>query len=182
MRKQTVAFDVDGVLCDFTSGFTALAAELGVVKEGWSGYEQPEWNFKFNVDKVWKVVDAKPRFWYDLDTLTTKHERELMHRMTSDVNIVYVTARKDPAHAQTYKWLDKFGFPEGAVFFAADKLPLYQSMRGGLRWAIDDKPSTIEAMHAAGLPAITRHWPYNAGAPGLHVPNIGELMKAWEDD
>ena len=182
MRKQTVAFDIDGVLADFTSGFTALAAELGAVKEGWTGYEQPTFGFKFNVDKVWDAVNDKSRFWYDLDTLTTKAERELMHRMTADVNIVYVTARKQPAHAQTYMWLDRFGFPEGAVFFTDDKLPLYQSMSGGLRWAIDDKPETIEALHAAGLPIIVRHWPYNAESPGLHVPHIGHLMTAWADE
>lgn len=182
MRKQTVAFDIDGVLADFTLGFTSLAAEIGVVKEPWTGYEQPTFNFKFHVAPVWNAVDMKPRFWLDLQPLVTKHERELMNRMAEDVNIVYVTARKASAWEQTHKWLEKYGFPEGPVFFTDDKVPLYLSMGTGLRWAIDDKPDTLRAMYLVGLPSIIRHWPYNSAAPGTRVFSVSEVLRAWEDE
>lgn len=161
MRKQgVVAFDIDGVLTDFTLGFTRMAALLGLVKHEWSTDQQKTWDFDFHVDLVWAAVDANPRFWFDLDPLVTVGEIGLMNDMAEKASVIYVTGRHGTAEKQTTAWLERYGLPEGPVFFDADKEALYRSLGKQLVAAIDDRP-VICALWGKGLPVYTRVAPYN---------------------
>lgn len=178
-RKQgVVAYDIDGVLADFTSGFTQRAFVLGIVPHPWDGYSQRTWSFKFHVDPVWASVDQDPRFWSDLDPLVTKKEVEMMNEMAESRQVIYATHRRG-AEKQTMLWLERYGFPEGPVFFDCDKRALYTSLGSQLIAAIDDRPETC-ALADQGIPMVTRDWPYNRGTLHKRVVTVDQFIRSCE--
>ena len=176
MRKRgVVAFDIDGVLANFTLGFTRMAALLGLVEAEWSNNQQKTWDFPFHVDPVWRAVDENPRFWLDLEPLAGAHDRMMMNDLAERVQIIYATHRHGSAEQQTVKWLERYGFPDGPVFLNSDKGALYKSLGDQLLAAIDDKPETCN-LRANGLPMFVRDALYNKDAHAPRVFSVGGFV------
>lgn len=182
--KPVVVFDLDGVLADFTKGFTDLAAEMGVVKKGWRTESQPEWHFNFYVDKVWAEVDKQPDFWERLEPLVTLEDLSALESLEKVAHIVYMTARSGPENVgeQTKRWIKACGLPSGPVFVgAANKVALLSTLKHQLAGVIDDKPEFLAEMHAEGYPVVARRWQYNQHLVGVpYVTSITEFVDGLE--
>lgn len=178
-----VVFDIDGVLADFTYGFTALhegrARSQGTARQ---------WQFEGRVDPTWDLIDRSRHFWYELPVLATRQEREEMWALRRRAEIVYLTRRSDKLGndtlGQTRNWLTENGFPHGNLILAADKTPILKGYGDNLVGIIDDKPDLLVEMLKARLPAYIRDWEYNrwTGVADLHlmagprVSSVGEFV------
>ena len=180
MSKPLIVFDIDGVLADFTGGFTTHL-ELAPRHQG----TQKTWDFaapQRSVNKVWKAVDASRSFWYNLPSLLTREEvlevRE--HVDALGAHALYLTGREDRGNGtlrQTREWLDAFDFPMGKVVInARDKRGIIESMGQRVLGIIDDKPSTVEDLHAHGYPVYVRDWQYNRDL-GFDVPRVSTVAE-----
>lgn len=131
--KQTVSFDVDGVLADFTRGFTRIAHDLFGTPVGDHSY-QPTWMFeefpalgltKPMVKEVWDVIKVNPVFWMDLDPLNVS----IMRRIDKIDNAVYITNRPGiDTRWQTETFLRRWGVRDARVYVAADKPPMMREL------------------------------------------------------
>lgn len=95
-----LGIDLDGVLCDFTAGFYAVAEKLypGRIPKD---HIQRCWNFSDTgltpgeVDSVWRAVMHTSNFWlnlppYEDNVAALAH---LMNTRWTDIEIVYLTSR-----------------------------------------------------------------------------------------
>jgi hypothetical protein len=155
--QQTVSFDVDGVLADFTRGFTRIAHELFGTPVGDHSY-QPTWMFeefpalgltKPMVKEVWDVIKTHSHFWAKLDPLNVS----VMNLINKIDNAVYITNRPG-IHTgwQTVMFLRKWGVNAfGRVYVAADKPSMMRKLNVVAH--IDDWEVNVKATRAA-LPHV----------------------------
>lgn len=83
-----------------------------------------------------------------------------------------VTARPDVPHvvADTKAWLARHGMPYDTLTFSEDKTAFLRFVRSTVTYAVDDKPSNVHAMRAAGVRAVLFAQPHNLKQrDGLHV-------------
>lgn len=181
--KPSVVFDLDGVLADFVPAFTRVAVEVGQADEVTTGDDHPNWNFPFHVDPVWEQVDRMYAFWENLAPLTTEEDMEYIHALAEEAHILYVTGRRGDLAStanQTHRWLKDNDFPSGPVFFAppkSDKVEIILPNAEQLIGVLDDKPSVLEVLGAAGVPVVARDWPYNRHVSVPRVPSVAEFVK-----
>lgn len=181
-HRPTAVFDIDGVLADFCTNFTALAVELGLTDKIVSNGDQDEWSFDFHVDPVWAKVDGSHYFWESLPLLTTDDDLDAMHALAQEAHIMYVTGRAgniESTARQTHRWLQDNDYPEGPVFFVPPKtekegviLPNKYQIIGML----EDKPSILSYLASEGVPVVARDWPYNRSVSVPRVSSVAEFV------
>lgn len=175
-----VGFDIDGVLADFTHGFTRKAQLLGLMKEPHSNGAQQTWEFpmsKRDVNKVWRSIDANSfDFWNGLETLVTPGELRSLAFFPHE--IVHVSNRKDRAHvrAASELWLARKLIP-GFLHLTDDKARTVDDL--GIDYMIEDNPDNIRAMFAAGINVYVRDWPYNRDLDPA-IPRVGSVAEYLE--
>lgn len=185
--KPVVAFDIDGVLADFTYGFTRLhegkARSQGTARQ---------WQFRGHVDKTWARIDEDRFFWRNLPALFTHQERDEILNLTKRADLLFVTGRSDPkgngAFEQTRKWLQQYSLP-GTLILGVDKVGLLSGLGDQLVGVIEDKPDLLVQMAEAHLPTYIRDWEYNRHSVPLRpadyhyahrVSSVGEFVYLME--
>jgi 5' nucleotidase, deoxy (Pyrimidine), cytosolic type C protein (NT5C) len=129
VNKGNISFDVDGVLANFTRGFTRIGNQLYGTPVATHGI-QKTWNFEdfapLKLDKekckgIWDVLLKDVGFWADLDPLNPS----VMPTIGSIANRVFISNRAgvDP-QTQTEAFLERWGIWAPKVFIAADKVPI----------------------------------------------------------
>ena len=131
--KQHISFDLDGVLANFTRGFTRIAHRLFGTPVG-DGQSQESWYFEdypqlgltkehcdFKNGPIWNEVRTSPRFWANLDPLNPS----VMMRIHSIKNKIFITNRLgvDPIR-QSIDFLWRCGVDDPIVLLAEKKGPV----------------------------------------------------------
>ena len=124
---KTIMIDLDGVLADFTEGFTRIANKLWghpIVLQK----DQIEWRMPFctnhQQDIVWEEIRTDPRWWVMLNrmvALSTMFRIEALQRMHE---ILFVTSRvsnASPPGEQSRRWLRMHGVPNASVIVSSEK-------------------------------------------------------------
>lgn len=181
MNRPVVMWDIDGVLADFTYGFTYL-----LEGKGRSGGTQPTWNFdapRGAVAAAWRVVDDSLYFWRNLLPLATWQERLAMQHLAQSADFLYVTGREDRGNntrGQTIQWLYEGGFPQGTVVLDGDKRSVASGIVN-LIGVIDDKPDNLLDLSAGGYPVYAMSWPYNRHVKVPTVTSVAEFCALMQE-
>lgn len=147
-----ISFDIDGVLANFTRGFTKLGNKLFGTPVG-SESNQQSWNFeefpelqltKERIDAMWRIAWDDPWFWAMLDPLNTS----VMSQINRISNRIFITNRLGiDAKKQSEYFLWKWGIDIPKVFLASDKVPV--AIRQGVVAHIDDNMANCVALKTA---------------------------------
>lgn len=180
--RPVVAFDIDGVLANFTEGFCELAVKLGVTDKAIKAVDQRTWEFDFHVDPVWAEIDKSGSFWENLPPLINQDDLDAMDAVNQEATVIYVTARHGGYRVaeQTMEWLATTGCPQGPLFLPgtkASKVGSFIPIRHQLIGVIDDRPETLAELAAEGLPVVARTWEYNKNVPVPHVPSVAAFVE-----
>ena len=130
---QVISFDVDGVLANFTRGFTRYGNLIfgtpvadGNSQQTWMFEDFPELELdKEKCSAIWKFVKTDPDFWATLDPFNPS----VMPRIDVIKNRVFITNRGgiDPKE-QTERFLTTWGIREPLVRVAEKKVPVAQEL------------------------------------------------------
>ena len=184
--KPIVVFDVDGVLADFTLGFTSMAhLKFPELPKPHGNSMQQTWDFasgtglwtKEQEDACWQEIGQSSTFWSGLYPLVIEADRVAMRRLSKVADLWYVTARFGIAPGkQTRNWLGSYGFPQFENVIAlgdrkGTKVDVIQELKAVA--AIDDAPAHLEALDKIPhLSLFKRNWPYNIDSPGREVDSV----------
>jgi len=145
---RPVIFDVDGVLADFLSSYTALAKRLYGVPHlttttyrRWDedGLTEPQ------RDYVWEQIIKSPSWWVNLAPLVGPDTFRRICLVNTLQPVYFVTSRPGFAvHTQTTAWLRNHGIFEPHVIVSSKKAEIASAVDAG--WAIDDKAGNALAI------------------------------------
>src|SRR5579885_1286430 len=139
LPRGVISFDLDGVLANFTRGFTRIGARLyGSVpgdqpsQASWIFEEVPE--LELTKERVghpirgggmWAEVIKSPYFWANLDPINVS----IMYTIDKIKNKVFITNRLGQLpREQSVSFLERWGVIEPNVIVAADKGPIAQHL------------------------------------------------------
>ncbi len=150
---KSIIIDIDGVLADFTLGFTRLAANVlnfrEVVHTPTIFHQQ--WNFKsvmtpLQESLTWEYIKANPWWWATLPPLIDKDMGARLSKLNETISIYYVTHRAGKAHQPTSAWLQttvNIAYPN--VIMSKRKGEVARLL--GATHAIDDKVENCWALY-----------------------------------
>ncbi len=182
---RVVVCDVDGVLADFTWGFSGL-----LESRNRGNGTQAQWDFpssREEIARAWKRVDASTTFWQNLPPLISEPDVYDLNQLARRVTVVYMTGREDrdnDTQGQTERWLRMMGLPAGTVILSKDKAA---SVKAGLAGAggefvevvgfIDDHAGNVNKMADVlrSGKVFIRDWPYNREHVNRHVERVSSL-------
>lgn len=185
--------DLDGVCADFTAGLRPIAAGwLGVSEDSLTStpsYDYPEWNldaaggfkdlYRYAVTRrdLFREIPPVPGASLALRRLWTKK----LVRIRIITFRLYFEFFHRVAISQTIEWLDRHDFPYWDLCFMKDKAAV------GADLYIEDSPSNVEALRAAGKKVIAFINSTNRHLAGPRAENWEEVEKlvlaeidAWE--
>lgn len=201
-----LAFDLDGVFCDFSSGYAKLLTrhtgiEFPPVSDVWPTtwyWERDAGVTKEQEEYVWKtgILHEGSQFWLRMHPMDGAIEAlsQINGLIKRGHDVYFVSTRAGHgAKLQTEKWLYRHGIDYPTVLLASDKVPYLRTL--GIDFFVDDKPETIEAVMKAAqyeqLPCFGRVFlktaPYNRDyvIPGvIRVSSVADALKLiglWED-
>jgi hypothetical protein len=150
-----IAFDCDGVLANFTRGYTKLGHQLYGTPVGDSA-TQETWNFedypRLHLDKtkasytgpIWEGVKSSPDFWATLDPMNIS----VMPRINRIENKIFITNRPGiNTKEQTEQFLETWGIENPIVILGSEKGPI--AVREGVVAVIDDLYKNVVDIKAA---------------------------------
>lgn len=150
--QKSIIIDVDGVLADFTLGFTTTA-----MKEFNSNIPcipsvfHQKWSFKdimspSAVNATWEYIHANPDWWGSLRSLLSVDEGDRLQYIGTKVPIYFVTHRPENARVPTAKWLTEIiGIEYPSVICSKKKGEIAKVLNAS--HAIDDKLENIWCIH-----------------------------------
>lgn len=184
--KNTILFDIDGVLADFTFGYTSLARQM-FPDENISlspTRERLRWDFDDIrpeiADAVWQRIVEKPEFWGSLPLLVDDRDKAVLRDIAARNSLVYMTSRRgrpDKVIGVTKEWLTKNDLPDSPVLMVrsiSTKLVIADNLVGSVV-LIDDYPGLFTE---CANPAITRCLvcrPYNVSVKPLAEMSIDKV-------
>lgn len=146
MGEGVIAFDIDGVLANFTRGFTKIGNRLFGTPVGDESNQQ-SWNYEefpaLGLDKdklksMWDVVKSSHDFWATLDPTNVS----VMHRINRIQNRVFITNRPGiNIVEQSAHFLESWGIENPRVIVAAEKGPV--AVRENVVAIVDDLPTNV---------------------------------------
>ncbi len=184
MRKglPAVAMDLDGVMVDFTTGFTSLGNEMfGTPILGAETQQNWSWSEILNgrqIDAIWEEILADSVFW-----LRLKPQEELdverINKYARKNVLMYITNRSGyMAWEQSVTWLLRQGIREPLVVVTNSKLKACRKY--GLTVAIEDAPSNLKDLYGY-VKTIKRNWPYNKTSPSNYdADSLSEALDTLE--
>lgn len=193
---RAIVFDIDGVLADFTYGFTAIL-EGRPRSQG----TQQTWEFDApatEVARTWAYIDRSTRFWENLTPLITEGEVGDAVYLCREFDLVpyYITGREDRGNEtlkQTSRWLTSMGMPKGTIILNGDKVAALRHVtQAGVEVVavIDDRPQTLAELAHAEYITFARDWAYNrvpmppevirVGSVGEYVTRVRRLLQLEE--
>jgi len=194
---MAIACDLDGIVADFTHGFSRHINEMtggaapivnnySTVKTwAWETWYWPgEFDSEMN-EQAWHQILQSPDFWLELHAIFPE-QMGLLKRAARRIPIVFMTRRDgNKPYNQTLKWLQNWGVKEPMlvrIHSGEEKSEWCKAL--GIRTLIDDSPKNMEEAKAAGLNVVTITWPYNMDVSGVHraADLAGALQLAEEVD
>lgn len=151
-----IAIDLDGVLADFTYGFTSLGHRmfgLPVV----SSHHAPEWPFDWyatpeQIAAIWDTINQSRTFWEDLPPLITD---DTFGVIDGYWHIIFVTTRIGKnVKEQTEEWLGYHGVMGAEVIVTTNK-----SLVEDIGVVVDDNPTLWYNKDSTQI--YIPSWPYN---------------------
>ena len=186
--RPVVMWDIDGVLADFTLGFTELANGLypsipvngTSVQKFWQFTGQSSAWTKEKETACWKWIQKSDSFWYNLSSLLVRADQLAMGRLAKVFDFQYVTGRfGEDSRNQTTNWLMTMGVPRPfGVTLLGDQSRMNKgaiAKRFRARFAIDDAPRYLEEIDKNGpedLVLFRRRTKYNESVEGGLMPGI----------
>ena len=190
MTARPIVFDVDGVLANFTLGFTQRAAQIDARVMVRSSEEQLEWDFRDFPPGVeaatWRSVQQDPCFWAllyahpgaTLDVFDTIQELSVVRPVYFATNRVGIGA-----HTQTERWLSRYGIRNPTVIVTRRKGEFCNVVDAAA--CIDDKAGN--AVYVAYECPNTRSYLLNTqynrfdhrvlGGKVIRVKSVSEFLK-----
>ena len=168
---RILAFDIDGVLANFTKAYGELLTKVGGEKlpKGWQddpnfpptwGWERPAGFSEEVENKVWTkyILQEGSLFWKNLEPLPTARET-LMYLnglvKKGAAECYFLTHRMGHnAKLQTEEFLFANGLDYPTVILAADKMPWLRLLKAS--FFIDDKMETVQDLSRV---ASEEKWP-----------------------
>ncbi len=184
MRKglPSVAMDLDGVMADFTTGFTSLGNEMfgtPIVNPA----DQPDWSFQGilnsrQIDALWKEILVSGVFWKLLKPIE-ELDVDRINKYTQKNKLMYITNRSGYlSWEQSVRWLVNQGIKEPLVVVTNSKLKTCRKY--GLTVAIEDTPSNLKNLYGY-VKTIKRNWPYNKTSPSNYdADSLSEALDTLE--
>jgi hypothetical protein len=177
--------DLDGVVADFTLGFSSLATDMGLVTKPWTTNQQESWDYSFSVNEVWAELKSRWNWWMTLPPLINDHEVRLLNEVIASNNVYFVTNRPATrgysAEMQSRLWLGSIGVQADHASVIATrsgtKGVLAKSLN--LELAIDDKPSNLEEIALQGVGVVKRNWKYNSDSPFIGVSKLEDFLTSF---
>lgn len=149
MKTQTIVFDLDGVLADFSAHFTKTAGRIleksvpvtrTVEHEEWSVFPglSPE-----DVTKTWAYIANNPVFWTELPALVGNDDQEAIKDLAAH-NVYFATSRKTPGSLRASKeWVyANLGILQPSVVVTHRKGELCKVVDA--TYFIDDKSENVD--------------------------------------
>jgi uncharacterized HAD superfamily protein len=148
VARMIVMFDIDGVLADFISAYTALGSEMfpGRIerqrtedRESWHELNGP------HDDKIWNFIKHSPLWWTTLPLLVDQATMVAIDSLGIDHDVYFTTARVgNRPKVQTEQWLEKHGVSSPTVVVTEKKGEAAQVL--GAHYCIDDKAGNAVAV------------------------------------
>lgn len=149
---KTIVFDVDGVLANFTKGFTTIGNRLfgiPIVEND----DQLSWNFKESLTSeqqsvIWNEVKSTLGWWRSLVSLVSYEIFYRINRLTIDNEVYFVTNRfsyRRPPGEQTVSWLMLHGIPNPRVIVSEKKGEICDAIRAD--FSLEDNWSNALSIH-----------------------------------
>ena len=177
--SDVVFCDVDGVLADFSSAFSALVSskfpELSLThtsevrdwywkEHGWTA-EHFAWG--------WRQVRKAENWWEQVKPLASPEVFARIAALHTTVPIIFATARTisggDSTQMQTIRWLEAQGIERPLVITRTSRAANGHSDKSDLaeifqpRLVIDDAPDTVRKFARKGVTVLVPPWPYTEG-------------------
>jgi hypothetical protein len=170
MGQGMIAFDIDGVLANFTRGFLGIAHQLFGTPHGDTS-TQESWNIEeyeplrltkdqtdYHNGPIWAAVKSSPDFWANLDPINVS----AMHRINRIQNKIFITNRPGVnTQAQSEHFLESWGIENPRVILGSEKGPI--AVRENVVAVVDDLYKNVVDIRKA-LPdcfAALLYCPYN---------------------
>ena len=145
-----IIFDIDGILADFTYGFTELA-KIAFQTRQLHTHEQQYWEDFGGITKeqtaaLWKLIDANPTWWGTLPIMPIPPAvQDRLARLVVRAPVYFVTSRKDPTGKVamiTRTWLySKLELTSPNVICSSRKGDLAKALNAG--YLLDDKVGNV---------------------------------------
>lgn len=189
-KRPVVAFDIDGVLTDFTLAFTSLAYDLtgrGVVRgqrmqQTWSYADDPATpSFTKETEaETWEEIRRSRTFWYDQPSLLTHADLLAMDRLAESHDIVYITDRAMGVGplGQSIAWLTEEGVPQPSNVMCRgvtgmSKVETVAQLQPVA--VLEDSPANLKELillTREGMALYKMLYPYNDNCPGMVVRSV----------
>lgn len=196
MKQIVVQIDVDGVVADWTKGFTELANGLwgpGTCPElqestapSWISARQFTPGGRF--DDTWEALLRTPMWWASLKPMVGTDMFQRIARLTMQVPVYFVTNRwhyLEPANWQTTCWLRQYGVPNASVICTRDKGPAAYLLH--TTHSIEDKLENARDIRDNMLPTsrsylINRLHNQGAYCPEYRVDTVAQFLDIVEKE
>ena len=178
---EKILIDIDGVVADFWSGFSAILKVLNPAVERTMGLTRKSYQYTEEEQKAvleaWKIVRESSVFWRNLPPICNAETFHRLDKLRKWNELYFVTARigLHPQH-DTMAWLIRQGMgcptvivPESKM--TSDAVPYANKAAVakaiGIEWALEDSPHVAGKLMAKvpNTYLITR--PYNKDIEGI---------------
>jgi len=139
-----IQFDMDGVLADFSNGFTRFARQLGMDVPLTSDLTNPTYGTSHVVGgqdrdaRIWEALLQDPYFWEYLPAAVPYDVTRRIDLMQTRHDVYFTTHRMGvAAKRQTANWLRAHGVHDPTVVLVRDKGPAAFGLKS--TYSIEDK-------------------------------------------
>jgi len=182
---KSVMMDIDGVLCNYIFGISAIVRELYEIELPDHPRDIPSWYHcsetigKERWSVVWDIVTRNSNFLMSLPPLATPGEFAAIQAM-HDVNDVYFVTNRSAfgSKAITHDWLVAHGITNPTVILSAEKGMIAKGL--GAHFVIEDSTENIRdiRLRSPQTQIYLMLYPYNTDAITIAdkwVTSIGEF-------
>lgn len=174
---KTVVFDLDGVLADWSTGFSTLARSIYPDVPVVTHSECVSWDDRPGMTKhmervVWDLIKQDARFWAELTPLATQEEFQKIEALIfGGYRVYFATNRNTPgALTATRTWLDYFIHGSPANIIITHRKGEFCKVVDA-DYYIDDKSENVDCaiwMTDKKTKAYVPTRPYNSGVYAPH--------------